>query len=90
MTEQKHLETQTVEDLARSVRNLQWKVKNLGKQNGRQGQVIHDLRNANDALRASESHRSLGSYRGLLAQLRASEAENARLREKLAGQEGQS
>jgi hypothetical protein len=73
--------------LKAEVRTLKWKLKSICKQNGKQGQTIFDLRNQVDALRATAGERSIGDYRRLLQQLRASEEENRRLREKLAAKE---
>lgn len=78
----------TAKEDSTEVRTLKWKLKTLGKQLGKQGQVIFDLRNQVDALRHTEGARSVGDYRRLLAQLRASEEENRRLREKLSTKEG--
>lgn len=72
--------------LIREIRTLRWKLRSTNKQCGKQGQVIFDLRNALDALRHTQGFRSIGDYRRLLAEKRAVEAENRRLRAVLATQ----
>lgn len=66
----------------REIRTLKWRVRQLGKQLGRAGTTIHQLRGANAALRETVEHPP-GEYQRLFAQLRAAQIENRRLREKL-------
>lgn len=76
--------TQTVEDLRtretllRENRTLRWKIKLLGKQTGKQGTRIYELRNENAALRAGLLV-SPGDRERLFAQLREVQADNQRL-----------
>ena len=72
-----------VAEIVRENRTLRWKLKSICKQNGRQGQTIHDLRNLVDALRHTADQRSIGDYRRLLARLRYVEAENRALRKQV-------
>jgi len=81
--QQEPQDDRTPEELKRENRTLRWKFKSICKQNGKQGQAIFDLRNEVAALRNTSGQRSIGDYRRLLQQLRASEEENRRLREKL-------
>jgi hypothetical protein len=71
------------DDQDREIRTLKWRLKLLGKQLGKSGATIYALRNENAALRLNPELRSTGDYRRLLNQLRDSENENRRLREKL-------
>lgn len=71
----------------REIRTLKWQVRQLGKQLGRAGATIHQLRGANAALREMAA-RSPGEYDRLFAQLRAAQVENRRLRDKLDAKEG--
>jgi hypothetical protein len=73
-------------DQDREVRTLRWQLKQLGKQLGRAGATIYQLRNEVAALRGMASV-SPGDYKRLLNQLRDSETENRRLREKLTAKE---
>lgn len=84
--------TQTVEDLRtpetlrRENRTLRWQVKQLGKQLGKQGRRIYELRNETTSLRMAVLVNP-GDVRRLMAQLREVKAENAQLREKLAARD---
>lgn len=64
------------------IRTLRWKLKSICKQNGKQGQTIHELRNEIATLRWGRSIK-MGDYLRLLNQLRMVAAENRSLREKL-------
>lgn len=72
----------SADELNREVRTLKWKLKTLGKQNGRQGTTIYGLRNEVVALRVGLSVFP-GDYKRVLQRLREAEEENRRLREKL-------
>lgn len=67
-------------------RTLRWKAKQLGKQLGKQGQTIFQLRNENAALRDALSV-SPGEMHRLVARVRELVLENCELREKLAAKE---
>ena len=56
-------------DAHREVRTLKWKLKLLGKQLGKAGQTIHELRNSNAALRLAVTVHP-GDYERLLQQNR--------------------
>lgn len=73
----------TSETLRRENRTLQWKAKNLGRQLGKAGQTIYELRCEIALLRGAVTYRP-GDIARLLAQLRAAEARIERLQEKLA------
>ena len=73
------LETLNSEDLARTVRTLKYQKKLLGKQLGKAGATIFDLRNQVAALREIVQF-TPGDYKRVLARLRDAEAENRRLR----------
>lgn len=84
--ENQRLESLVGADVARENRTLRYFNKQLGKQLGRAGETIHRLR-AEIALLRSMGGINAGDYQRLLEQKRAAEAENARLRDKLAGAE---
>lgn len=64
------------------VRTLKWKLRNLSKQNGRQGATIFALRNEVAALREANTFNP-GDRARLFAEVRALNVENRRLRDKL-------
>lgn len=69
------------------VRELKWKLKELSKQNGRQGHTIFNLRNENAALREAISPDHRRGYQRNLERMRLAEAEVAALQEKLNARE---
>lgn len=75
-------------DAHRQVRTLKWRVKQLGKQLGKAGQTIHELRGANAALRMIANYspgdweRVLNTNRRLAQDLLTAQVELAALREK--------
>lgn len=78
--------TRIIADLSAQVRGLQWKLKQLGKQAGKQGQTIFELRNENAALREAvhwspgDRARLYGDLRRTAVELRRAQEENRRLR----------
>jgi predicted nuclease with TOPRIM domain len=68
-----------LDELSRENRTLRWKLKSLGKQCGKQGQRIFELRNENAALREGREVK-MGDYLNLLRSYRAATKEIRRLR----------
>lgn len=83
MTARTDYQDHTRDGLLVVIRNLQWKLKTLAKQCGKQGETIYRLRCENAALREAVKF-DPGDRARLFAQLRTAEVENRRLREKLA------
>lgn len=81
------LSAEGTRELVRENRTLRWKFKSICKQNGKQGETIHQLRGEIALLRA-HGGMPVGDYLRLLRQKQDLEAEVRVLREKLDAAEG--